>query len=75
MIYLKIDLFNVIYFEFEYLHLCLNRSFFTFICCKLYEKTQNKRKRGRGWQILKSVLNVFSQWRNVKRCRVLRSDR
>ena len=33
----------------------LNGHFFTLICCKklycLLEKTENKRKRGRGWPI------------------------
>ena len=40
---------------FESRHLILYGHFFTYICCKnlscLFEKTENKRKRGRGWPI------------------------
>ena len=60
---------------FESRHCILDGHFFTYICCKnlkcLFEKTENERKRGRGWPVffkkkllilramLKSNLSVF----------------
>ena len=44
---------------FEFQHCILERHFVTSICCKIYvclKKTENKRKRGRGWPI-KKILN------------------
>ena len=48
---------------FESRHCILDGHFFTYICCKncivCLKKTENRRKRGRGWPIFKTFTEYF----------------